>query len=162
VCEVFWIRVKECCHITLSLGGSFDTCWEEVAVSVMTQYNLICLRLTPTQLIVATLNGTFIFCYIDFKQKTNDAQNSQFYRKRRVKLFIPLVYGGFCCWTISMEYWFSPLKHCMGVQQWKYNVKLLEMIMEEKLCINHILYLNIISVLCRSEMMCKLVTFMAN
>lgn len=97
-------------------GGVFDTCWQEIAVSVMTQYNLICLKLMPTQLTVATLNITFIFCYTDFKQKTNDAQNSQFLSNETGKA----IYSIGLWWILLLDSFHAilifPLKHCMGVQ----------------------------------------------
>lgn len=70
----------------------------------------------PTQLIVATHNITFIFCYTDFKQKTNDAQNSQFLSNETGKAIYSI---GFW-WILLLDSFHAilifPLKHCMGVQ----------------------------------------------
>jgi hypothetical protein len=130
----------------------------------MTQYNLICSRLAPAQLNVATPNSTFIFCYIDFKQKANDAQNSQFLSNETGKAvcsiglwWIPLL-GNFHGILIF------PPEALYGCPTVEIQCKILAIIiiMEQKFCINRILYLNIISGLCRSEIMCKLITLMAN
>lgn len=70
----------------------------------------------PTQLIVVTLNITFIFCYIDFKQKTNDAQNSQFLSNETGKA----IYSIGLWWILLLDSLHAilifPLKHCMDVQ----------------------------------------------
>jgi len=63
MCEVSRIRVMECCHITLGLGGKFwhmltgGCCWNNY-----TKYFFFLNEHAPPQVTLAPLDSTFMFC----------------------------------------------------------------------------------------------------